>query len=581
MSHVSILPPEIIAKIAAGEVVERPASVLKELLENSLDAGATNIDILVKDAGKSLIKVTDNGSGISKDDIERLFHRHATSKISSLGDLFHIASLGFRGEALYSIGAISHVRLSSKTKNESHGWEINLRGNERICVKPSATTNGTEIEVQELFYNTPARKKFMKSNSSELNAMLDISIPYALLHHSVSMRFVHDDKTLFQASSSDTRRNRICDILRLNSHDLIEGEHSFENNRYTIQLILGDINIQRTRKDMQFIFVNGRPVQNRSIHYHLNDIYRLILAPGVHPFFCAYLSIPHDEIDVNVHPTKREVKIKDEATLTSHLRRFTEELLMTNSKAKQAQQTIFTMPQADANQQNSSRATAHYPMQQSFPAGGDKLPFERTRLLFESTPAQPRSDETLRKKLESSRFIGNLLQTYLLFETNNSLLIIDQHAAAERISFEQLTKQIKNEHVEVQPLLSPIIIPLSTQEFVAWEENSEALKKVGFDCTLFDKNTLAIHAYPVLITTPETSIRNLLAGGEFNKLPPDTIARMACRSSVMAKDSVTKEGAEYLQANLLRCDDPFVCPHGRPTIVEINDIALQKQFLRL
>ncbi|HNX80589.1 MAG TPA: DNA mismatch repair endonuclease MutL [Candidatus Omnitrophota bacterium] len=580
MSSVRILPSEIVSKIAAGEVVERPASVLKELLENSLDAGATTIDILVKDAGKSLIKVTDNGSGISREDIERLFHRHATSKISALEDLCQITSLGFRGEALYSIGAISHVRLSSKTKDESHGWEITLHGNERVSLKPSATTNGTEIEVHELFYNTPARKKFMKSNTSELGAMLDVSIPYALLYPSVSMRFVHDEKVLFHAKSTDTHTSRICDILHLNAGDILENERSFRNKSYTIKLILGDINIQRTRKDLQFIFVNGRPVQNKTIRYHVNDIYHLLLAPGVHPFFCVFLSVPLDEVDVNVHPTKREIKLKDESVLASYLRPFTEELLMTASKARQSQQTIFTMPQSDANQTDSP-SPQQYPGQQSFPAGANKLPFEETRLLFESPLPQLRSNDSLRKKLEHSCFIGSLLKTYLLFETENSMLVIDQHAAAERINFERLTEQIKRGHVESQPLLSPILIALSPQELLAWGENAKELTAVGFDCTLFDKNTLAVHAHPALITTPETSIRNLLAGGTFNKLTPEALARMACRSSVMAKDTVTKEGAAYLRVNLLACDDPFVCPHGRPTVIEITDRALRKEFLRL
>ncbi len=574
MSHVRILPPDIIAKIAAGEVVERPASVLKELLENALDAKATSIDILVKDAGKSLIRVTDNGSGIAHDDIARLFHRHATSKISSLQDLYHITSLGFRGEALYSIGAISHIRLSSKTKTEPHGWEIHLRGNERIDLKPSATTDGTEIEVQELFFNTPARKKFLKSNTSELNALVDTSIPYALLYPAVHMRFTHNEKTLFDAAPNKSLIDRIGTTLGLDPKDLIEGERDFEQKRYTIRFVLGDINIQRTRKDMQFIFINNRPVQNASIRYHINDIYRLLLSHGVYPFFCAYLRVPHEEIDVNVHPTKREVKIKDEATLMSHLRRFAEELLMTRSKAKQADKTIFTMPQPDTQPEFSSA-------QPSFPAGGNKLPFETTRLLFESTPSSSQTDAPLRKKLENCRFIGNLLQTYLLFETEDSMLVIDQHAAAERVSFERLTKQIETEHVEIQPLLSPILIPLSTHELISWEENAAIIHTVGFDCSLFDKNTLAIHAHPALITTPETSIRNLLAGGTFNKLSPESIALMACRSSVMAKDTVTKEGAEHLRASLLSCDDPFVCPHGRPTVVEISHMRLEKEFLRL
>ena len=351
MNKVHILPEEIISKIAAGEVVERPASVLKELTENAIDAQASRIEVELKDAGKTLIRIKDNGSGIAKDDITSLFSRHATSKISSLDELYNIMSLGFRGEALYSISAISDITLRAKTENEECGWERHLRGNKDISQKPITMHTGTEIEVKELFFNTPARRKFLKSNTAELNALLDIFIPYTLLYSGISFRMFHEERKLIDLTAANNLIERIAQALRLEPKNILEGRRDYQG--LSIHLVLGDINIQRTRKDMQFIFINKRPVQNKTIAFHLNDIYRHIFSRGIYPFFCAYITMPSGDLDVNVHPTKREVKIKNESGLISLLRGFAEELLMTKSKAKQF--TPRTQPQASLYAPSSSQ----------------------------------------------------------------------------------------------------------------------------------------------------------------------------------------------------------------------------------
>ena len=570
MNKVHILPEEIISKIAAGEVVERPASVLKELTENAIDAQASSIEVELKDAGKTLIRIQDNGSGIAQDDIDSLFNRHATSKISSLDELYNIISLGFRGEALYSISAVSDITLRSKTKKETCGWERHLRGNKDISQKPATMHTGTEIEVKELFFNTPARRKFLKSNTAELNALLDIFIPYTLLYPGTSFRLAHAERKLIDLAGTDSLIQRIAHTLRLEPKNILEEKRDFEG--LSIHLVLGDINIQRTRKDMQFIFVNKRPVQNKTIAFHLNDIYRRLFSRGIYPFFCADITMPPGDLDVNVHPSKREVKIKNESGLISLLRGLAEQLLMTKSKAKQA-----ILPQASLD------APPAYPRQNSPPPSGQQglFNFERSAFSFRQDSALSR-DETasLIGKLRQGRYIGNLLRKYLLFETADSLLVLDQHAAAERINFEKLKGEIENGKVEIQQLLSPILVKLSHQEILAWEGNKEVIEKAGFSCTLFDQETLAIHAHPNLITQAENSLRNLLAGEALPKLSPRALARLACKSSVTFGQNITPQAAEYQREKLLACQTHFTCPHGRPTAIEISDDSLIRQFLR-
>jgi DNA mismatch repair protein MutL len=565
MNKVRILPPEIVAKIAAGEVVERPASVLKELLENSLDAGAGSIEVLLKGAGKNLIEIKDNGQGIAGEDITNIFNRHATSKISSIDELYNISTLGFRGEALYSIGAVSDVTLRSKTEGQDSGWVLHLRGNSEVDRKPAGMRVGTEIQVQELFFNTPARKKFLKSNSSELNHCLDIFLPYTLLYPDKRFVLTSESRKLIDLAPTGEHLSRIGEALNLNKKDFLEETRDFPEFNTKVQLVLGDINIQRTHKDMQFIFINGRPVIERAISFHMNDIFRLVFSSGVYPFFCVFITMPASELDVNVHPAKREVKIKDEFRLLGLIRQFTEHLLMTKSKPRQAQSSLF---------HQSSAVRDKNPDQQANLSLNDNI------ILFKSDDIFTLKKSDLKEKLKQARYLGNLLKKYLLFETDDSLLVIDQHAAQERITFEKLKDQIEKGNVEVQQLLAPILIKLSPQEQVLWEESKDALEKAGFNASLFDRETLALHSHPQLITRPENSVRNLLSGENIAKLEPDKIARMACRSSVMTGFAMNKEQAEFQRSALIACLDPFTCPHGRPTVVEILEDTLQKQFLR-
>jgi len=595
MNKVRILPPEIASKIAAGEVVERPASVVKELLENALDAEADTITIELEQAGKTLIRIQDNGSGIAEDDMAKIFNRHATSKIASLEDLFDIHSLGFRGEALYSIAAVADIILKSKPPRQSSGWELHLRGGNKMDQRPSVMGPGTHIEVKELFFNTPARRKFLKSNTSEMNQILDIIVPYTLKLPAVRFLLQHQDRTLIDVKPTQNHKDRMAEILHLDAKHILENHEEIPDRDLKVTMFLGDINIIRSRRDMQFIFVNGRPVQNKSISYHMNNVFRLIMAPDQFPFFVVFIDLPAPLVDANIHPTKREVKIKDEQALCHFLRRMCEATLMTQGQTKEVRSPLIldntpsqeslvdkalkgshpfeSQTDPDSFKQTESAGVHHAPTEQySFPQADALMP--SAHLLT------PRQDASLASKLSKSRYIGSFVNKFLLFECDRSLLIIDQHAAQERITFEHFIIQMQKGRVEVQHLLSPYLIKVTSQEQLCWEEAKDRLDTIGFASTQFDAETLAVHTYPVLLKDPHKAFQDILAGGDVIRCDHETIARRACRASIMAGDPLDLKEAESLRQQLINCQDPFTCPHGRPTVIELKEDFLNKQFLR-
>ncbi|MCR4337709.1 MAG: DNA mismatch repair endonuclease MutL [Candidatus Omnitrophica bacterium] len=583
MNKVHVLPPELISKIAAGEVVERPASVIKELVENALDAKSTSIEIHLQEAGKTAIRIIDHGTGISREDLEVIFQRHATSKISSVSDLFDIHSLGFRGEALYSIAAISDVTLRSRTASDETGWEIHVRGGERKSLRPFPMAIGTEIEVKELFFNTPARRKFLKSNTSEMNQIVATIIPYTILYPSCRFLLTHEGKTLLDLPSREDQATRIANALNLSESHLLTASHTLSEKNVQFQLVLGDINMVRSRRDMQFIFVNGRPVESKNISYHLNDVYRLILPPGNFPFFAIFIDVPAEHVDVNVHPTKREVRIKDEYALCAVLRSVCERTLMTQGDAKQVEQTSHSPSDISSALSKTNRLQNVWE-EESSSLGATQLPTEQYTFpqnkSWDSETTLYERPEQLPTKLNRARYIGPFLNKFLLFEANHSLLVVDQHAAQERITFEHLIQQLEKHQVEIQHLLSPYLIKITPQEMLNWEEVKKQLEDVGFSCTNFDEETIAVHTYPVLLKNPEKAVRDILAGGNVAKCDHETLARRACRASIMAGDPLTAEQAEFQRQQLLACRDPFTCPHGRPTVIEMKEDFLDKQFLR-
>lgn len=581
MSKVHLLSPDIVSKIAAGEVIERPASVVKELVENSLDAEALSIEVRLVNAGKSLIHVKDTGSGIEPDDIDKIFRRHSTSKIASLDDLYSIRSLGFRGEALYSIASIADITLRSKARNADSGWEIHIRDGKTLDHRPVNMPAGTEIEVKELFFNTPARRKFLKADSSEAAAALGAFIPYAMLYPQHRFLLTHGNRPLVDLAPADNTIGRAARALNLKKENIIESHRDHADERISIHLLLGDINIQRPRRDMQFVFVNGRPVYSRGINARMNSVYRLIMPAEANPFFAVFLSMPAENVDVNMHPTKREVKIKNEFAILSLIEDLCENALMSYGKAKQINGIYpFLSGETEPLIQRYGEIFPKDGGGTASPSGSEFLLFDEDRTRSAGESPFLTQKETLRNRLASSRYIGNFMNKYLLFETPPALLIIDQHAAQERVTYEKFKKQIDSNQIEVQGLLAPLIISLSAQELLHWEEFKGAMEGIGFATTQWDKESIALHSQPQLINDPEAAVRNILAGEPAGRCDNDTLARRACRSSLMAGYPMKPEEAEELRRRLLGCADPFTCPHGRPAIIEIPEKFLNNQFLR-
>lgn len=584
---VKVLPPEIVNKIAAGEVVERPASVVKELLENSLDAGARSINITIKQAGRSLIKIADDGNGISKDDIETVFLRHATSKISSIDDLYSIHSFGFRGEALFSIAAISDIRLRSKTKEQETGWELHLRGGSVLSSKPVAMSGGTEIEIQELFYNTPARRKFMKRDATEMSHITNTVLSHALINNEVAFTLFSDHrskmKTILELPPTQSRQDRVCMALNLNKANLIQEEIHLKEYDVLLSCMLGDSNIRRSNKDLQFVFVNKRPVYNRSLAYHINEAYHMIFPSGTNPFFVININIPSKNVDANVHPTKREVKIENEYKISQQIRYIIEDLLVARSAPRhvieyeksgnESHQEIFSKV-IKTNKSNTKSFESN-----KYPTGYIR---EATKSLLEQpeTVIQANDSHSLNQLLENAKYVGVFNNKYLFYEVANNILILDQHAAQERFVYEKLMKQLSNNSIEIQHLLTPFVLSCSASEIHAWEEKKDILSKFGFSTTLFDNQTIAVHSHPSLIKDVELAVRNIISEDKYETVDKETLARKACRNSVMSGDYVDSFTAEVLRQNLLECEDPFICPHGRPTVIELSESFLDKQFMR-
>ncbi|MDP6685856.1 MAG: DNA mismatch repair endonuclease MutL [Candidatus Omnitrophota bacterium] len=574
MAKVHILPPELVSKIAAGEVVERPASCVKELIENSLDANAEKIEISLKNSGKSSITVKDTGTGIEPDDIKKLFIRHATSKIQGPDDLFQIRSLGFRGEALYSISAVADVTLRSKTESNNSGWEIHLRGGEKKGLKPVSMQNGTQIEVKELFFNTPARKKFLKTDTTELQQILNLFLPYTLLYPERHFTLSHNNRTIMDLLPNKNHVERIQKALNLAPEHIIEVKKEFPEQNLSIHLLFSDINIQRARKDLQFIFINNRPVQNHILSFHINQVYRLLLPSGVKPFFAIYLTMPPENLDVNIHPTKREVKIKNEPYITQLLRTLCEHVLMSHGKPKEMRG--ITLPGTKDKTPLASESSKFSG------ASGEKYPsmHERQIVFDQKAIPTPLQAAGLKHQLSIANYIGSFLHKYLFFESGTSLLVIDQHAAQERITYEKLIGQVESGHIEIQRLLTPFVISLSPQEKIVWEKTKENLEKIGLETSPWEKENIALHTHPQLIKKPEIAIRNILSEVDTKLFDPDLIARRACRDSLMAGDKISSQEATALRDRLIACKDPFVCPHQRPTVIEIKESTFERQFLR-
>tara|TARA_Y100000310_G_scaffold127564_1_gene126702 strand:- start:1129 stop:2841 length:1713 start_codon:yes stop_codon:yes gene_type:complete len=569
MPTINILDDALINKIAAGEVVERPASVVKELIENSIDADANEIVIDIKDGGKSLIKIADNGNGMDKDDAKLCIERHATSKLSNINELSSISTLGFRGEALSSIASVSDFSLITKTEQAMEGTNIRVEEG-KTKINDIGCSKGTVVEVKNLFSNIPARKKFLKSIQVEFNYIADIVTRYALINKDIFFKLVHNDKIVFSSQKTDSLFNNIVSIYGKEiASNLVKV--FYESDYLKVYGYIGKPSLTRNDKQMQSFYVNKRYVKSKIISSALYDAFHTLLFINRHPTAVLNIEINPEIVDVNVHPSKRIIKIFDEDRFYNDVFNAVRQSLYTNN----------LIPEAKLDDTN-YKDNRKYPLQtdkQSVLAVEDS-PVKRT---IKDKPIDNASE-----RIGPFLLIGQINKTYILAENNKGLLIIDQHAAQERISYEKFMKQYEKEGIKTQKLVKPKVINLSAAESGVMEDNISFLSKLGFNIEAYGNNSFILRTTPsifgrvdtVLITDILTELTGI-SSKNIDKVKEERIIRFACRKSIKAGEEMTMPLMEKLIEELDKTEQPFTCPHGRPTTISISLPELERKFKRI
>ena len=567
MTRIIQLSEDIINKIAAGEVIERPASVVKELVENALDAGATAIDVEIKKAGKELIRVKDNGCGMPEDDAKLCILRHTTSKIRQADDLHNIRTLGFRGEALSSIAAVSHFVLTTKEKSTIAGSRITVSGGVLQRVEQAASADGTTIEVHELFLNTPARRKFMKSDATENAQILDVITRYALYYNSVFFRLISDGKSLLQSGNSDQRATITTIYGASLAKELLNVEK--EDAGIRVSGMISKPTVTRANKDYQTFFVNGRLVKSPMIEHALHEAYHAALFIHRHPFALLKIEIDPALIDVNVHPTKKEVKFEKSELVYRFIYHAIRDVLEKENLIPQME-----MP--------SSFHSEQLHLTKKFDTSSQVI---LATTAPRSLPSMVNHSETL----PPLRLLGQIHQTFFIAETAEGMLIIDQHIVQERVLYEQFMQQYMKSAVMPQVLLQPVIVELTQKDALMLGEHEEQLQQLGFAIDGFGGNSVRVRSIPSIFGRLQPAdilpdilgqLRDGMTTSVENKAEA-MITRMACRASIKAGDNCTIPQMQQLLGQLQHCKLPFHCPHGRPVFINVTREELEKMFLRV
>ncbi|HEV8422391.1 MAG TPA: DNA mismatch repair endonuclease MutL [Chthoniobacterales bacterium] len=581
MSRIQLLSDTLASQVAAGEVIERPASVVKELVENSLDAQARSIEVMIRRGGISLIRVTDDGVGMDRDDALLCLERHATSKIRSAADLATVETLGFRGEALPSIASVARFRLTTREKEAVAGSEIIVSGGKIETVRDGGEAPGTQVEVRSLFYNLPARRKFLRSENTETRNIEHQLYLQAFAHPEVAYSFVRDDKVVFQLPATRTLRDRIRDLLgnELLAR-LIEVEPA-PHGKVVVSGFIGQAGVSRASRTQQFVFVNGRAIESALLGAALKEGYHTALMKGQYPVTFLFLRIAPAEVDVNVHPAKREVRFRDpngvrEAVVAS-IRR-------TLSSDRESWQEQFRAPASES-------VVAAAPSRPVFPVPNDA---EQTRLPVEIAPPSPGDDFQPNEQRAPAgkhefRILGILNKLYVLMENAEGLVLVDQHAAHERILFEELRRRIEAKGVPSQRLLLPQIIELAPRDAEWLERNLGTLRKMGLGVEEFGRQSFKLESLPPFLSgaDPARLLQDVIDGlksasraASPARLGEEMIAKTVCRHAVKANDYLRNAEVEKLIRDLLDCELPYCCPHGRPTMIQISLGELEKKFGR-
>ena len=568
---IKVLPPELATKIAAGEVVERPASVVKELVENSLDAGATRLTVEIEAGGIGQLRVIDDGDGISASEVELAFQRHATSKLESQEQLGAVATLGFRGEALPSIAAVSRLTLTTRASDAESGHRVELRWGELVRSGSHGCPPGTAVEVLDLFGNLPARRKFLRSNASESSRVHELVARYALCFANVKFQLTTDGRSTLATPGNGRPRET---LLALYGNEVAAGmlEVLGEDPKtgYRVEGFVSPPALHRANRTYMTFFVNRRWVQNRMLSYALEEAYHGLLPDKRHPLSALNLILPYGDVDVNAHPAKREVRFHHEGLVFSTLQRAVRAALVADSPVP-----VLSGPAGPAANSvpYGGGVNASFFPQRPFTSSQDHL----SAPLDAAVPAQPPPP---------LKVVGQVKLTYIVSEGPDGMYLVDQHAAHERVLFDQLCRRAAERSPESQPLLDPATVELTPGQTEVLQTHAEFLKGYGFEVEAFGDNAYLLRSVPSMLTSqdPGQSLVNVLDMVAFEGLlrqQEDILAAsIACHSAIRAGKSLTEAEMRALLEQLESTDNPHTCPHGRPTMIHFSSYHMERGFGR-
>ncbi len=598
MSRIRLLPEILASQVAAGEVIERPASVVKELIENSIDAGARKIEVSVRRGGISLMRVVDDGCGMDRDDALLSLERHATSKIRTSADLAAIATLGFRGEALPSIASVSRFRLTTREPDAVAGTEIIVAGGRIETVRDGGEAPGTQIEVRSIFYNLPARRKFLRSENTESRNIEHQLHLQATGHPEIAFVFVRDERVVLQLPAAASLVDRIRDLHGKDLVDRLLNVQESKNNPAKIRIrgLIGQAGVSRQTRAQQLVFVNGRAIESPVLSAALREGYHTALMKGQFPVTFLFLDLDPAAVDVNVHPAKREVRFRDpnsvreavvdaiRRTLESGRRDWQQQFQRPAVPTLPISQEQFSAPPIEQRHFVESAVAGVVPSR----SGSETERFPEAAGITD--PGYNRA-EAINVASSSHQFqiIGVLNKLYVLMENQDGLVLVDQHAAHERILFEELRRRMEEQGVPSQRLLLAQTFELAPRDAEWVERNAATLQKMGIGIEPFGPNAFKIDSLPTFldVSDPVTFMRKVIDGlksasngSSALRLGEDMIAKTVCRHAVKANDPLRYLEVEKLITDLLQCDLPYCCPHGRPTMIQISHADLEKKFGR-
>ena len=626
MSKIALLTQDTIDKIAAGEVVERPCSVVKELVENAIDAKATAITIEIKEGGISFIRISDNGCGIDKSEVPLAFLRHSTSKIRSVEDLLCVSSLGFRGEALSSIAAVSRVELITKTPDALTGVRYQIEGSKEVALEEIGAPDGTTFLVKDLFYNTPARKKFLKSAQTEGSYIADMVEKLALSHPDISFKFIQNNQTKLHTSGNGNIKDLIYHVFgREISGAVLPVE--LENELFSVNGYIGKPVITRGNRNYEIYFINGRYVKSQLLSKAIEEAYKSFLMQHQYPFCVLYFTFKGESLDVNVHPTKMELRfdnnqevyqylydglyavlsrkemipevpVSEENKAPSVVREYKEAIPEPFEARRlnqvRAQESIFSPTQIQSVRESIKKDS---PYEVKYPTRVAEQSTYHANIMesqndtkYENITLESISSEFLTKDAKKKhRIIGQLFKTYWLVEFEDKLFIVDQHAAHEKVLYERTMATLREKEYTSQTISPPIVLSLDANEILMLEKYKEQIEKMGYEVEGFGGKEYMISAVPAnlfKIDGKDLFIEMLddfsnLSGRETPEIILEKVASMSCKAAVKGNQSLSYSEFDALVEELLTLENPYNCPHGRPTIISMTKYEIEKKFKRI